>query len=107
MSTPTGGGQFATDTATMATAADRVTTVAEQVETELRNLDGRIQPIVSTWFGQGSYAYQSLHTRWTEDARKLRTVLEEIAVALRQNGVRYQTHDDAVVAAMTRVQTGA
>ena len=93
---------FQTEVATMQVAARHVDEVANAIDAELRALDNRIQPITSTWRGQGATAYMSLHERWTQDASKLRQVLAEISQGLTQNATRYQTNEDDVASAMAR-----
>jgi uncharacterized protein YukE len=43
-----------------------------------------------------------LHERWTQDTTRLRQVLAEISLGLKQSATRYQTNEDAVVAQMAR-----
>lgn len=93
---------FQTEVATMQVAARHVDEVANAIDAELRALDNRIQPITSTWRGEGATAYLSLHERWMQDAAKLRQVLAEISLGLGQNATRYQTNEQDVAAAMAR-----
>lgn len=93
---------YQTEVATMQVAARHVDEVANAIDGELRALDNRIQPIVSTWRGEGSSAYMQLHERWMRDAAKLRQVLAEISQGLGQNATRYQTNEQDVAAAMAR-----
>ncbi len=96
------GNAFVTEVGTMSQAARHVDEVANNIQAELNSLDNRIQPIASTWRGQGASAFMALHTRFVEDARKLRQVLAEISQGLDQSGKRYQSQEDAVAQQMTR-----
>lgn len=93
---------FQTEVATMQVAARHVDEVANAIDGELRALDNRIQPITSTWRGEGASAYLALHERWTQDATKLRQVLAEISQGLTQNATRYQTNEQDVASQMAR-----
>jgi WXG100 family type VII secretion target len=93
---------FQTEVATMEVAARHVDEVANAIDAELRSLDGRIQPIASSWRGAAATAYLQLHERWTQDTTRLRQVLAEISLGLKQSATRYQTNEDAVVAQMAR-----
>ncbi len=93
---------FHTEVATMEVAARHVDEVANAIDAELRALDNRIQPITSTWRGAGASSYLALHTKWTQDAQKLRQVLAEISMGLTQNAGRYQVNEDEVAAQMAR-----
>ena len=93
---------FLTDFDTMRAAAQHVDEVAAAIDAELRALNGRIQPITSSWSGAGSAAFQNLHMRWGENQAKLRQTLAEIAQGIKESADRYHVQEDAVVATMQR-----
>jgi WXG100 family type VII secretion target len=94
---------FRTNVDTMQSASQRVEEVADAVDAALRNLDSRIQPVVGTWSSDTSTAYIQLHQRWTEQARRLRLVLVDIAAGIRQNASNYGTNESELTAAVTRM----
>jgi 6 kDa early secretory antigenic target len=99
------GNAFVTEVATMTTAYKHVDEVANSIAQELQSLDSRIQPIASSWRGAGASSYMALHTKWTEDANKLRQVLAEISLGLKQAADRYQAQEDAVQSKFNRAKT--
>jgi 6 kDa early secretory antigenic target len=99
------GNAFVTEVATMTTAYRHVDEVANSIAQELQALDSKIQPIASSWRGAGASSYMALHTKWTEDANKLRQVLAEISLGLKQASDRYQAQEDAVQSQMARTMS--
>jgi WXG100 family type VII secretion target len=99
------GNAFVLDVATMTAAYRHVDEVANQIAQELQALDGKIQPITSSWRGAGATAYMSLHTKWNEDATQLRNTLAQISLGIKQAADRYQAQEDAVQSNMTRTMS--
>jgi 6 kDa early secretory antigenic target len=99
------GNAFVTEVATMTTAYRHVDEVANSIAQELQALDSKIQPIASSWRGAGASSYMALHTKWTEDANKLRQVLAEISLGLKQASDRYQAQEDTVQSQMARTMS--
>lgn len=91
---------FTTTVPEMQAAATKVTTVAEQIDADMKQLDNLIQPVASQWQGAASMAYFQLHQRWLENTAKLQKVLMEISQGISENSVRYQQQEDAVQAVM-------
>jgi WXG100 family type VII secretion target len=99
------GNAFVTEVSTMTTASRHVDEVANAIARDLSDLDSKIQPITSSWRGAGSASYMALHTKFIEDANKLRQVLAEISLGIKQAGDRYQTQEDAVQSQMARTMS--
>lgn len=91
---------FQTTVPEMQAASTKVTTVAEQINADMKQLDNLIQPVASQWQGAAAMAYFNLHQRWMENTTKLERVLREIAQAITTNATQYQQQEDAVQSVM-------
>ncbi|MEO9140091.1 MAG: WXG100 family type VII secretion target [Jatrophihabitans sp.] len=87
------GGAFNTDAATMATASAHVHDVKNQIDGELKRLQGAVEGVQAHWQGAAASSFQALMVRWTEDSAKLRTALSEIGDQISQAGKSYDTQD--------------
>jgi WXG100 family type VII secretion target len=94
---------FRTNVDTMQSASQRVEQVADAIDRLLRDLDSQIQPVITTWSSDSAAAYLRLHGQWTEQARKLRTVLTDIAGGLSENAKTYAENETVLTAAVTRM----
>lgn len=93
---------YLTDFDQMRATAQHVDEIANAIDAELRALNGRIQPITTSWSGSGSAAFQNLHMRWAENQTKLRQTLAEISLGINESAKRYNVQEDAVVSTMQR-----
>jgi WXG100 family type VII secretion target len=93
---------FITEVGTMTAAANHVNEVNSAITADLSNLRNRIEPIVGSWRGAGSQAFQALMQRYNENARQLNLVLADISEGIRTSGKRYDEQDNSVAADMTR-----
>jgi len=82
----------------------RMLTIADQLVTQLTDLDRALQPIVETWTGQAATDYQAVHLQWKTAANDLfgggnahgaGGVLGEIAQAVHTNYINYVDAEDA------------
>ena len=96
-------GQFGASLDVMATAAQHVREVNEEISTQLSTLLGQLEPIAATWKGAAATAFQQLHQRWNGDARLLNTALGSIADALAGTHQSYTASEEANHAAVSRV----
>ena len=76
---------FKTDIQTMNNAASNVDRVNEDVQGELRRLQGVVDDVAASWKGDAQHSFAGLMQRWNDDARQLREALNSIAENLRAN----------------------
>jgi WXG100 family type VII secretion target len=87
-------------------ASQHVQDVAAQIQTQLSQLDSNLEPLTSTWVGQGASSFQALHQRWQEDAQKINQVLGQISEGLQQNYTQYTQAEDATNQKMNATASG-
>ena len=93
---------YQTSMETMQLAAQHVLDVSNSIQSQLTQLDGQIEPVASTWQGAGGSAFQALHQRWLEDAKKIQTVLTQISEGITLNAKQYTAAEDNASSSMTR-----
>lgn len=92
---------FQTDLPTMALASRHVLEVNEHVQTSLRELLTRLEPLFAAWQGGAASSFQVLQERWLDEARQLNDVLASIGERLDQAGATYAESDDTNRAGFT------
>lgn len=85
---------FGTDLQTMEAASKHVMDVNAQIQQQLSSLMSKIEPLASAWKGQAQVSFMQLQTRWQDNAQKLNAALSDIAEAMSQSKVTYQTSDE-------------
>lgn len=88
-------GSFGTSFDVMQKAAQQVDQVSQEINAELRSLLSQIEPVASSWKGQASTAFQTLMTRWHEDATKLTQALQGISESLSSSTKTYSAAEDS------------
>lgn len=63
-------------------ARESIAATWKDISQELAELKRYLKPIVDTWTGDASIAYQALQTQWDQSANDLNQVLNQIGVAL-------------------------
>lgn len=66
----------------IAAAAEDIRSTSASINGLLEDLKGRIQPMVSTWEGESSDAYQQSQRKWDHAAEELNQILATIAQAV-------------------------
>lgn len=85
---------YGTELQVMEQASNHVRDVNQQIQSQLRTLMSNIEPLASAWKGSASVSFMTLQQRWQDNAQKLNKALSEIAEALSQSKVTYQTSDE-------------
>ncbi|MBV8542192.1 MAG: WXG100 family type VII secretion target [Pseudonocardiales bacterium] len=65
------------------------------ISQEMEDLKRYLQPMVETWTGDASSAYQAHQAKWDRSARDLNQVLNQIGVALGTSNENYQAGEAA------------
>jgi ESAT-6 family protein len=74
----------------LASARESITTTWNNVSQELEELKSYLKPMVDTWTGEESIAYQALQAQWDQSAKDLNQVLNQIGVALGTSNGNYR-----------------
>ena len=99
-------GSFNTDAATMQRAAQQVQQVSEEINAELRALQGNLDPVAASWRGSASSAFQQLMVRWSEDANKLTSALQGIAEMLESTNKNYSQVEESNHSQIANILSG-
>jgi WXG100 family type VII secretion target len=87
-------GQFGTEVDAMRAVSQRIQDIKQGMQGHMSTLQSQLAPLAGTWRGQGSTAFQALMARWTEDATRINTALDEIAQKVGQSGRAYAASDE-------------
>lgn len=82
---------FGTQTDVMQKAAQQVQQVADEINGELRSLEGNLAPVAASWKGSAQQAFQQLMERIMDDAQKLTQALQGISESLDSSTKSYST----------------
>jgi WXG100 family type VII secretion target len=94
------------DATTLHKAANDTRTTRSDVETDLRRLSSLAEELGGQWRGQAATGFNSLMTRFNEDALKLQQALGDIADLLDKQANQH-THNDEEQAQMVNKFTSA
>ena len=72
-------------------ARSSIQTTWGNITRELEDLKRFLQPLVATWSGEASTAYQAQQAKWDRAAADLNQVLNQIGVALGTSNENFQT----------------
>ena len=87
-------GSFRTEVPTMEVASRHVFEVNDQIQSELRNLLNRLEPLMGTWQGSAAVSFHDLKQRWHDNATRLNEALRGIGDGLVQNREGYVSTED-------------
>lgn len=76
-------------------ARESITTTWKNISQELEELKSYLKPMVDTWTGDASIAYQALQAQWDQSAKDLNQVLNQIGVALGTSNENYRVGEEA------------
>ncbi len=71
-------------------ARSSIQTTWTNINREMEDLKRYLQPMVETWSGEASSAYQAHQTKWDRSAADLNQVLNQIGVALGTSNQNFQ-----------------
>lgn len=83
-----------TQTDTMASAANHVVDIAQQVQQEMNGLQMRLGSLDAAWRGTAKIAFDQLMVRWQDSGRQLNEALNTIAETIRANSAAYDAAQD-------------
>jgi 6 kDa early secretory antigenic target len=76
-------------------ARESIATTWKNISQELEELKSYLKPMVDTWTGDASIAYQALQAQWDRSANDLNQVLNQIGVALGTSNENYRAGEEA------------
>jgi len=76
-------------------ARNSIQTTWTNINRELEDLKRYLQPLVETWTGEASSAYQAHQAKWDRSATDLNQVLNQIGIALGTSNGKYQVGEAA------------
>jgi early secretory antigenic target protein ESAT-6 len=76
-------------------ARSSIQTTWTNINREMEDLKRFLQPMVATWTGEASSAYQAYQAKWDRSAADLHMVLNQIGVALGTSNENYQAGEAA------------
>src|SRR5216683_7026055 len=97
------GSNFQAELSTMRTASQHVYDVNAQIQAQLSNLMGRLDPLMSTWQGSAATSFQVLRDRWHQDATALNASLRAIGDGLVKVHSNYHAAEDTNQQAFTSI----
>jgi WXG100 family type VII secretion target len=89
------GSSYQTDIQTMGAASQKVQNVNQQIQSRLSQLRSQLEPLAGVWKGEAFSSFQSLMSRWDQDAAQLNQALHGIGDGLRGNQQRYQHSEES------------
>lgn len=86
------------DTELIRSGAIEAGTTAEALDTMLRNLMGRLEPLMDRWLGAGGGAFQTVRIEFENEMGKLNRALTSIGEDIGLSSADYVTTDDEMAA---------
>jgi WXG100 family type VII secretion target len=99
------GPHVRTETSAMSTAAADASGVAELLASQLNSLMGRLEPLYTTWQGDGGGKFQIVKEAVNLKLLQLKDALNDLAVAVGESGVTYGETDIRSAEEVGRVQS--
>jgi early secretory antigenic target protein ESAT-6 len=87
----------------MQAAAQHVYEVNAQIQSQLINLQARLDPLTGTWQGSAATSFQVLKDRWHQDATQLNAALRAIGDGLVKVHASYQTTEETSQQSFTSI----
>jgi WXG100 family type VII secretion target len=87
----------------MQAAAQHVYEVNAQIQSQLSNLQARLDPLMSTWQGSAATSFQVLKDRWHQDATQLNAALRAIGDGLVKVHASYQATEETSQQSFTSI----
>jgi WXG100 family type VII secretion target len=105
---PTGGGTFATDTDVMASAAQHMRAIAEQMTGRVTRMHAQLESELNagTWQGPAQQAYHTLKQELHQAHRELIHALDDMTTQVHEQGKAYHQQDQDNRAGFTRAAGG-
>jgi WXG100 family type VII secretion target len=83
-------GDLKVDFGALSGASADITSGANQLQSQLDQMDSALQPLRADWTGSASEAYQTAKTQWTQAITDMKQLLAEIGTAVSTSHDDYQ-----------------
>lgn len=103
------GSQFSVERPTIVTATAHVQEVYDQVNGLMKNLIGRLEPVLvasPSWTGDGQVSFANVHQRWDAATRKINEALADIGRQLQLSERTYGDSDTQASSTVTGSVSG-
>ncbi|EST23153.1 hypothetical protein N566_25915 [Streptomycetaceae bacterium MP113-05] len=80
---------------TVSTASSDVRTTANNIKSQLDDLEASVKRVANTWEGSAQEGYQAKQRQWDQTADHLHQVLMKISNALQNSADNYQSTEKA------------
>lgn len=80
---------------TVSQASSDVRTTANNIKSQLDDLEAAVKRVASTWEGSAQEGYQNKQRQWDQTADHLHQVLMKISTALQNSADNYQSTEKA------------
>jgi 6 kDa early secretory antigenic target len=80
---------------TVSTASSDVRTTANNIKSQLDDLEASVKRVANTWEGAAQEGYQQKQRQWDQTAEHLHQVLMKISTALQNSADNYQATEKA------------
>ena len=99
-------GAFGTQFDVMQKAAQSVQQAVQDINAEMRSLQGNLEPVASSWQGSAASAFQQLMQRFNDDGQKLTQALDAIGEALGANTKNYSAVEEQNSSSIAQILGG-
>jgi WXG100 family type VII secretion target len=99
-------GAYGTQTDVMQKAAQQVQQVADEINSELRSLEGNLAPVAASWKGAAQQAFNQLMERIMQDAQKLTQALQGISESLDSSTKSYSEAEQNNSSQISQILSG-
>lgn len=82
------------DEQVMAATISKIQSLVPTMQGELKQLNGEMMSLFSTWKGRSSQSFQRLHSSWSQDYNKLNGALDGISQTLSKNLTNIRSADE-------------
>ena len=83
------------DEQVMAATISKIQSLVPTMQAELKQLNGEMTSLFSTWKGRSSQSFQRLHGSWSQDYSKLNAALDGISQTLSKNLTNIRGADES------------
>jgi WXG100 family type VII secretion target len=87
-------------------SAEHVRTVNSEMQLVINRIGGEAEAAMAHWAGSAGGQFQTLMARYNEAAKKLQTVLLQIADGIQNNGKAYDSSEEQNLSRLTHISGG-
>jgi WXG100 family type VII secretion target len=96
-------GGYTTGAAELTKAAQQMESTNTQLMNNLKKLSDEVEQVASSWKGQAATAFQTLMSKFSDDAQKLNKDLDTISQAVTGNANAYRQQEDEAAQSVSAI----